>query len=56
MSDTQSTPSELFKGMAKFREQLKQPELNGDNPYFKNKYVTLSGVQKAIDAALKGQG
>lgn len=56
MSDTQSTPSELFKGMAKFREQLKQPELNGDNPYFKNKYVTLSGVQKAIDAALKGTG
>lgn len=56
MSDTQNTPSELFKGMAKFREQLKQPELNGDNPYFKNKYVTLSGVQKAIDAALKGTG
>lgn len=56
MSDTQNTSSELFKGMAKFREQLKQPELNGDNPYFKNKYVTLSGVQKAIDAALKGTG
>lgn len=56
MSEEQSVPSELFKGMAKFREQLKQPELNGDNPYFKNKYVTLSGVQKAIDAALKGTG
>lgn len=56
MSEEQSVPSELFKGMAKFREQLKQPELNGDNPYFKNKYVTLSGVQKAIDAALKSTG
>lgn len=56
MADEQIVPSELFKGMAKFREQLKQPELNGDNPYFKNRYVTLSGVQKAIDAALKGTG
>lgn len=48
--------SELYKGLAKFRSQLKQPQKDGDNPYFKNGYVTLSGVQKAVDEALKDTG
>lgn len=46
----------LYKGMSKFRTQLKQPKLDGDNPFFKSGYVTLEGVQKAVDEALKGTG
>lgn len=46
----------LFKGMFKFRTQLKQPKLDGDNPFFKSGYVTLEGVQKAVDEALKNTG
>ena len=46
----------LFKAMSKFRTQLKQPKLDGDNPYFESGYVTLEGVQKAVDEALKGTG
>lgn len=42
--------------MFKFRAQLKQPKLDGDNPYFESGYVTLEGVQKAVDEALKGTG
>lgn len=46
----------LYKGMFKFRTQLKQPKLDGDNPFFKSGYVTLEGVQKAVDEALKDTG
>ena len=46
----------LFKAMFKFRAQLKQPKLDGDNPFFKSGYVTLEGVQKAVDEALKDTG
>lgn len=46
----------LYKGMSKFRKQLKQPKLDGDNPFFKSGYVTLEGVQKAVDEALKDTG
>ena len=46
----------LFKAMSKFRTQLKQPKLDGDNPFFKSGYVTLEGVQKAVGEALKGTG
>lgn len=50
------TKANLFKGMFKFRMQLKQPKLDGDNPFFKSGYVTLEGVQKAVDEALKDTG
>lgn len=50
------TKANLFKGMFKFRTQLKQPKLDGDNPFFKSGYVTLEGVQKAVDEALKDTG
>lgn len=53
---TEQSMSDLYKGMAKFRSQLKQPVKDGTNPYFKNGYVTLSGVQKSIDEALKDTG
>lgn len=46
----------LFKGMNVFRSQLKQPAKDAKNPFFKSNYVTLEGVQNAIDAAIKGTG
>ena len=46
----------LFKGMNAFRSQLKQPVKDANNPFFKSNYVTLEGVQNAIDAGIKGTG
>lgn len=46
----------LYKALAKFRQQLKQPVKDGTNPYFKSTYVTLDGVIKAVDTALEGTG
>lgn len=46
----------LFKGMNTFRSQLKQPAKDAKNPFFKSNYVTLEGVQNAIDAAIKDTG
>ena len=46
----------LFKGMNAFRSQLKQPIKDAENPFFKSNYVTLEGVQNAIDAGIKGTG
>lgn len=46
----------LFKGMNTFRSQLKQPVKDAKNPFFKSNYVTLEGVQNAIDTAIKGTG
>lgn len=46
----------LFKGMNTFRSQLKQPAKDAKNPFFKSNYVTLEGVQNAIDAAIAGTG
>lgn len=46
----------LYKSLAKFRQQLKQPVKDGANPYFKSTYVTLDGVIKAVDTALEGTG
>lgn len=46
----------LFKGMNAFRSQLKQPIKDAKNPFFKSNYVTLEGVQNAIDTGIKGTG
>lgn len=48
--------NELFKAMAQFRANVKQPSKSAMNPYFKSTYVQLEGVQNAIDEAIKGTG
>ena len=53
---TSETTSEIFKAMAIFRLQLKQPTKDANNPFFKSTYVTLDGVVKAIDEAIKDTG
>lgn len=45
--------SELFKALAQLRTKIKQPKKDAKNPFFKSDYVTLEGVENAIDEALK---
>lgn len=54
--DLEGNASELLKGLAKFRAQIKQPKLDASNPFFKSSYLTLTGLITAIDEALKGTG
>jgi hypothetical protein len=42
------TITELAKAMAKFQEELEQPEKSADNPFFKSKYVPLPAVISVI--------
>ena len=53
---TSETTSKIFKAMAEFRKDLKQPVKDAKNPFFKSTYVTLDGVVKAIDDAIVGKG
>lgn len=48
--------SKLQEALSVFRAQVKQPALDGSNPYFNSGYVTLAGVQKAVDEGIKGTG
>lgn len=50
------TIGELTKGLAKFHSQLKQPKLNSENPFFHKNYLDLTGLQSAVDEAMKGTG
>lgn len=54
--DLEGNASELLKGLAKFRAQIKQPKLDASNPFFKSSYLTLTGLITAIDEAIKGTG
>lgn len=40
--------TELAKAMAKFQEELEQPEKSADNPFFRSKYVPLPAVISVI--------
>lgn len=51
-----SNRKELFKALAQFHQNLVQPSKNAQNPFLKNNYVTLEGVQNAVDKACKGTG
>ncbi|MDH5108479.1 ERF family protein [Lentilactobacillus kefiri] len=44
--------SEIAKALNEVRKNIKQPEKNANNPFFKSKYVMLEGVVDAIDKAL----
>lgn len=49
-------PADLFKAMAVYRQQVKQPKLDASNPFFKSTYLTLDGLQKAINDGIKKTG
>lgn len=48
---TSENINEIAKAMAAFQSEVKQPEKDAVNPHFKNKYVTLDGIVRAIQAA-----
>ena len=54
--DLEGNASELLKGLAKFRAQIKQPTLDASNPFFKSSYLTLTGLITAIDKGIEGTG
>lgn len=53
---TSSETKNIFKALAEFRGVLQQPTKDAKNPFFKSTYVTLDGVVKAIDEAIKDTG
>lgn len=55
-SDATPPNAKLFAAMAKARGEMRQPKLDGTNPHFKSKYVTLSGLLEAIMPALAANG
>lgn len=52
----QEEKKELYADLIKFRKALKQPKKDTQNTFFNSKYVTLEGVQKAIDEAIQETG
>lgn len=54
--ETSSEIEEIAKSLCQFRKNLKQPLKDGNNPYFKSKYVPLENIVEVIDEALKGTG
>lgn len=46
----------LIQSLAVFQAEVEQPKLNKENPYFKSRYVDLSGVLQAVTPALKKAG
>lgn len=47
---------DLYMDLIKFRKALKQPKKDTQNTFFNSKYVTLEGVQRAIDEAIQETG
>ena len=47
---------QITAALAAFQGEVKQPELNKENPYFKSRYVDLSGVLKAVQPILSKHG
>lgn len=53
---TSENINEIAKAFNTFRQTVKQPTKNGDNPFLKSRYVQLEGVVDAIDRALPDTG
>lgn len=47
---------QITAALSAFQGEVKQPELNKENPYFKSRYVDLSGVLKAAQPILSKHG
>ena len=56
MTEETTSKAELFKALNQFHKNLQQPSKDGTNPFFKSGYVTLEGVQDAVDKAIEGTG
>jgi hypothetical protein len=49
-------PVRLYAAMAKARSQMKQPKMDGGNPHFNSRYLTLAGLLEAVMPALAENG
>ena len=47
---------QLTTALSAFQGEVEQPALNSSNPYFKSKYVDLSGILKAVQPLLAKNG
>jgi hypothetical protein len=56
MMRTSEDINEIAKAINAFRQVVKQPTKDGDNPFLKSRYVQLEGVVDAIDRALHDTG
>lgn len=48
--------NEISAALSAFQGEIEQPALNKENPYFKSRYVDLSGVLKAAQKTLAKNG
>lgn len=55
MKFSESTKN-IFKALADFKKEFKQPLKDADNPFFKSKYVPLENVVQAIDKVAPSKG
>jgi hypothetical protein len=55
-AQVKAPPTKLYAAMAKARSQMKAPKLDGTNPHFKSRYVTLAGLIDACMPALSSNG
>ncbi len=46
----------IFKALAEFKKEFKQPLKDADNPFFKSKYVPLENVVQSIDLVVPKHG
>lgn len=46
----------ISAALSAFQGEVEQPALNRENPYFKSRYVDLSGVLKAVQKPMSKQG
>lgn len=53
---TSENINDIAKAINAFRQVVKQPAKDGDNPFLKSRYVQLEGVVDAIDRALPDTG
>lgn len=48
--------NEISAALSAFQGEVEQPALNKENPYFKSRYVDLSGVLKSVQKTLAKNG
>lgn len=48
--------NEISSALSAFQGEIEQPKLNKENPFFKSRYVDLSGVLKAAQPVLSKHG
>lgn len=48
--------NELFKALASFQKEVKQPKKDANNPFFKSKYVPLENVVEVIHETASKHG